>query len=445
MSTAGQLRRGGQAAVLAGTFLSAALFGGLGAPVARAGPRRPQVALVAVKGPITPPLADFIHGALDRAAREHLDAVLLTVDTPGGLLASARRIVEDLLNAPLPVIAYVAPSGASAASAGTFIVEAANIAAMAPGTTIGAAHPVEIGGELKGAIATKMENFTASLAKSIARARGRNEQWIEKAVRKSAAIDEQQALNLRVIDLVAPDQAALLTLVSGRVVKVGTRPVRLALGGAAVVPYRMSVAERFLDALANPDLVYLLMAAGVLGLYFELAHPGVFLPGVVGATCLLLALASFEVLPVSLAGALLVILGLVLIGSEAFVTSYGVLGLGGVVAFSLGSLILIDRSESDLGVSWSLVWPMASAMAALVVSVAYVAFGVRRRPARTGREGLVGQLAEVHATIAPDRPGWVLVHGERWRARCGEFVEPGEQVRVIGVTGLELEVRPERA
>ena len=248
---------------------------------------------------------------------------------------------------------YVAPSGASAASAGTFITEAANIAAMAPGTTIGAAHPVEEGGaDIKGVMGEKIENFAVSFARTIAEQRGRNQDWIEEAVRHSAAIGEREALAKHVIDIIAPDLRSLLTKASGRKVTVGGgRTVTLDVADATVRRARMTLGQHFLNTLADPNIVYLLLMGGLVGLYFEFAHPGVFLPGVAGAICLLLALTSFQVLPVNISGLLLIFLGVAMLIAEAFVTSYGILGLGGVAAFVIGSLFLIDTSKTNLAVS----------------------------------------------------------------------------------------------
>src|SRR5579864_8551706 len=316
-----------------------------------------HVDLIAIDGPINPAAADFIDDSIKRASTDGADALVIELDTPGGLLTSSQQIVKSLLNAAVPVIVYVAPAGSSAASAGTFITEAANIAAMAPGTTIGAAHPVEMtGGNVEGALGTKIENYTASFARTIAQQRGRNEQWMEDAVRKSSSIDQRQALKLHVIDIVASDLSDLLAQASNREVTVaGGRKVKLQVAGAEVRTFEMRFGERVLNRLADPNLMYLLLIAGLLGIYFEFAHPGVYLPGVAGAICLLLALASFQVIPINLTGLLLILLGVGLLTTEAFVTSYGVLGMGGVIAFLLGSLFLVDASETDLRISLSII------------------------------------------------------------------------------------------
>jgi membrane-bound serine protease (ClpP class) len=315
---------------------------------------------------------------------------------------------------------------------------------MAPGTTIGAAHPVGEGGsEIKGVIGKKIENFTASFAGSIARERGRNQQWVELAVRESAAISEEEALKRHVIDIVAPDLRSLLVQAPGREVKVGGRMVKLALAGATIRRSRMTLGQGLLNILADPNLVYLLMLAGVVGIYFEFGHPGFYLPGVAGAICLLLALASFEVLPINLTGFLLLMLGIGLLISEVFVTSYGVLGIGGVIAFVMGSLFLIDSTQTDLEVNRGMIAGAAIAMSAIILGLGWVVLRERHRPPITGREGMVGEVGEVREAIAPGKPGRVFVHGEHWRAVSNETLEVGARARVVAVRGLEIEVRRE--
>ncbi|MGH8012672.1 MAG: NfeD family protein, partial [Candidatus Binataceae bacterium] len=344
------------------------------------------------------------------------------------------------------VIVYVAPSGATAASAGTFVTEAANIAAMAPGTTIGAAHPVGSGGAaIKGPEGKKIENFAASFIRSIAHQRGRNEQWVEQAVRQSAAITETEALKLHVIDIIAPNLRTLLRQASGRVVTVADgRRIRLELGDARVRHIRMSLGARVLNQLADPNLMYLLFLAGIAGIYFEFAHPGVFLPGVAGAICLLLALTSFQVLPINLSGLLLVLLGIAMLIAELFVTSYGILALGGLASFVLGSFLLIDTAGTNLQISRAIIAGSAIGMAVLILGLGYLAFERRGHPT-TGSEGLIGKIGEVREPIAPGAPGRVFVHGENWRAVSGETLDPGTRARVIAVKGLQVEVRRESA
>jgi membrane-bound serine protease (ClpP class) len=399
------------------------------------------VVVIDIDASINPAAADFIEESIDAAERRSARALVIELDTPGGLLSTMRRIVKDLMSSPVPVIVYVAPSGASAASAGTFVTIAANIAAMAPGTTIGAAHPIEMGGpQAKGVEATKMENFAVSLARTIAEQRGRNQAWVEKAVRQSASIGDREALQLHVIDLVAQDLPDLLRQASGRQVTLGERRLTLNLAGAPIQRREMTLKEQVIDKLSDPNIVYLLMMAGLVGLYFEFAHPGVYAPGVIGIICLLLALMSFQILPINNTGLLLLLLGVGLLTAEAITPSHGILGIGGVVSFVLGSLFLIDTSQTNLVISRGAI---AGVTIALILGMAGLAWAVaeRRRPALTGREGLIGEVGEIRQPVKPGSAGWIFIHGEMWRATSDQALEIGATARVKAVKGMELEVQ----
>ena len=406
--------------------------------------QHPMVEVIDLDGVINPAAADFINDAIGRAVTNGASALVIELDTPGGLLTSARTIVKALLNAPVPIIVYVAPAGASAVSAGTFVTEAANIAAMAPGTTIGAAHPVDVnGGDVQGEMGTKVENFTASWAKAIAEQRGRNQDWAEQAVRNSVSISSSEALKLHVIDIIAPDLSSLLRQASGRTVTVaGGRAIKLELADAEIERIEMRFGESVLNRLADPNLMYLLMIAGIIGIYLEFAHPGAYLPGVAGGICLLLALASFQVIPINLAGLALILFGAVMILTELFITSYGVLGLGGMFAFILGSLFLVDTSETNLAVNRGLIAGAGVAFGAIVLAIGYVVVRERRERPTTGSEGLIGEIGVIRMPITPGVPGRIFVHGETWRARSGEPMDAGTQARVMAVRGLEVEVEP---
>jgi len=398
--------------------------------------------LIKIDGSINPAVAHYIEDSIASAQMGGARALIIELDTPGGLMTSAERIIKDLFAAPIPVIVYIAPTGASAASAGTFMTEAASLAAMAPGTNIGAAHPVtESGGDVKGELGTKIENYAAMLARNTARQRGRNEDWAEKAVRKSVMIGDREALEAKVIDLVAINLPDLLKQADGRTVDVGDQKVTLHLKDAVVRQRSMTFGQKVFDTLADPNIVYLLMIAGMLGLYFEFAHPGVYFPGVVGAICLLVALASFQVLPVTLSGLLLMLLGVGMLISEAFVTSYGVMGIGGVIALMIGSLLLIDTSKTDVAVQHSIVYGAAGSLSAIILLISYFVAHEHGRIPTTGREGLIGELAEVRESIAPDAPGKVFVHGEIWRAISPEDLPAGAHARITAVSGLVLTVR----
>jgi len=347
------------------------------------------------------------------------------------------------LGAPLPVIVYIAPSGAGAASAGVFVTMAANLAAMAPGTNIGAAHPVGGQGEtIGGDMREKVENFAASLSKTIAHERGRNVEWAEKAVRESVSITEQEALKLHVVDLVATNLDDLLRQADGREVKVEGTAVRLELAGAEVVRKDMRLKQKFLNILANPNVAYLLMMAGVLGLYVEFTHPGVFFPGIAGGICLLLGLTALQVLPINYSGLALIGLGLALLISELFLPSFGILGVGGIVAFVLGSLLLFDTAESDLTIDRHIVYAAAATFAGFTFLVSYLVVRSQRGKPALGREGLIGEIGEVRRRIASDTPGGkVFVHGEYWNAISDESIDVGEPAQVVGVHGMRVTVR----
>ncbi len=398
--------------------------------------------LIRIDGGINPAVADFIHESIRAAHRAEAAALLIELDTPGGLLESTKDIVKDLLGAPLPVIVYVAPSGAGAASAGVFVTMAANIAAMAPGTNIGAAHPVGGGGEdIGGDMRTKVENFVASMSKSIAQERGRNVEWAEKAVRESVSITEQEALALNVIDLIATSREDLLRQIHGREVRVQQRPVKLQVANATFVEREMRLKQKVINVLANPNLAYLLMMAGILGLYVEFTHPGLFFPGVAGAICLLLGFAALQVLPINYSGLALILLGLALLIAELFLPSFGTLGVGGIIAFVLGSLLLFDTAESDLTLDPSIVYAAAGTLAAFTFLVGVLVMRSQRRKAFLGQEGMIGEVGEVREPIEPGKPGRVLVRGEYWTALADEPLGVGTAVEVTDVQGLRLRVR----
>jgi len=402
----------------------------------------PLVHLIVVDAGINPATADFIHESIARAERNGAKALVIELDTPGGLLESTKSIVKDLLGAPIPVIVYVAPSGAGAASAGVFITMAANIAAMAPGTNIGAAHPVGGQGEnITGDMREKVENFAASLSKTIAQERGRNVEWAEKAVRESVSITEQEALQLHVVDFIAPSLEDLLRQASGRSVAVAGRQVTLDLAGAEVVRHDMRLKQKILNILANPNVAYLLMMAGILGLYVEFTHPGVFFPGVAGAVCLLLGMTAMQVLPINYSGLALIILGVVLLISELFVPSFGILGIGGIVGLVLGSLLLFDTPDSNLAVDPGIIYAAAATFGAFTILVSYLVVRSQRRRPSLGSEGLVGEIGEVRQRIDDSNGGKIFVNGEYWNAVSEEIIEVGERAEVLNVNGMHVTVR----
>jgi len=418
---------------------------------ARADEGEATLARIVIDGSINPAVADFVRESIARAAREQAPALVIQLDTPGGLLPSTRAIVKDILAAPVPVVVYVAPSGAGAGSAGVFITLAAHVAAMAPGTNIGAAHPVGGGGEdIKGTLGEKVESFTASFGEAIARQRGRNVEWAAKAVRENVSIAAEEAAKQHVVDFVARDLGDVITQAEGREVEVAGERRRLRLVGRVRGPdghvrartYRMSLGQRVLNVIADPNIAYLLMMAGLLGLYVEFTHPGASFPGVAGAICLLLALTALHVLPLNTSGLMLVLLGVGLLIAEAFLPTFGLLGVGGIVAFVMGSLFLFDTADTGVAVDPSLVFGVGGAVGGIMLLVGTLVVRSQRARRRHGVEGMVGQIAVVHERLAP--VGRVVVGGEYWSAECPEPVDVGERVEITGVDGLVLRVRHAR-
>ncbi|MGN6735645.1 MAG: NfeD family protein [Candidatus Binatia bacterium] len=400
----------------------------------------PHVDLISIDGTINPAVDDFIRESIGRAKAGGAKALIIELDTPGGLLNSTRTIVKEMLGAEVPLIVYVAPSGAGAGSAGVFITMAAHIAAMAPGTKIGAAHPVAgAGQEVKGVMGEKIENFTASFSESIAQKRGRNTEWAIQAVRKSVAITEKEALKKNVIDIVARDVDDLLRQANGRKVDINGKDVVLSVKDARVVRHEMSLKQRVLNTIADPNIAYILMMAGFLGLYMEFAHPGVFFPGIAGAICLLLAFASIQVLPINYTGLALILLGVGLLVGEAFFPNFGVLGIGGIVSLALGSLLLFYTPSSVFGVDRSIVFTAVGTVGSFVLAISYLVFRSQKATPAVGKEGLIGQIGEVRGKLAPS--GRIFVHGENWSAQADGPIDVGEKVRVVGYDGMQLKVR----
>jgi membrane-bound serine protease (ClpP class) len=333
----------------------------------------------------------------------------------------------------------VAPAGATATSAGVFVTMAAHIAAMAPGTNIGAAHPVGAGGqEVKGVMGEKIENFTASFSESIAQQRGRNTEWAIQAVRKSVSITEKEALKKNVIDIVARDVDDLLKQAHGRSVDLDGKKQTLELRDVRIVRHDMSIKQKVINTIADPNIAYLLMMAGILGLYMEFSHPGVIFPGVAGAICLLLAFASLQLLPINHTGLALMLLGVGLLVGEAFFPSFGVLGIGGMVSLALGSLLLFDTETSDYGVDKSIVFTAVGTIGTFVLAVSYLVFRTQKSKPTMGLEGLIGEIGEARGHLAPN--GQIFVHGEYWNAQADGDIGVGEKVKVTGYDGLRLKV-----
>jgi len=402
---------------------------------------------IIIDASINPAVGDFIHENIDQSAQEGALALIIQLDTPGGLLNSTKSIVKDMLGAPLPVLLYVSPSGAGAGSAGVFITMAGHIAAMAPGTTIGAAHPVASGGQnIEGDMREKIENFTVSFIESIAQRRGRNVEWAEKAVRESVSITEVEALEKNVVDFVATDVHDLLNQSSGRSVEVGSEkitldfsPAQLSEGRFNIVTVEMRLKHKVLNILADPNIAYLLMMAGMLGLYLEFSNPGLLLPGLAGGICLILALTAFQVLPINYTGLVLIGLGMALLIAEMFLPSFGILGVSGIAAFVLGSLFLFDTPDAELAVDRGIIFAASLAVGTFMFIVGSLAVRAWRRPVASGLEGLQGEIGEVRTPLTPQ--GKVWVHGEYWTAQSDEEIEVGQKVQIVEVDHMILRVR----
>jgi membrane-bound serine protease (ClpP class) len=395
---------------------------------------------VPLEGAIGPASADFVGRAIKRAAKEKAELVVIRMDTPGGLDTSMRELIKDILASPVPVATFVAPSGARAASAGTFILYASHVAAMAPGTNVGAASPVAIGGvspqkdDKKGkssedTMMRKVTNDAVAYIRGLAEMRKRNADWAERAVREGVSLSAQQALKLKVIDHLAADLPELLK--------------KLGKEGSPVVQVEVDWRTRLLGVITNPSIAYLLILVGIYALIFEFMNPGLLLPGVVGAICLLLALYAFHLLPVNYAGLALIVVGIGFMVAEAFLPAFGSLGIGGLIAFVIGSVILIDDTNlPGFEIPYALIAGLAVASAAFLFFVVGMAVRNRKRPVVSGREYLIGAAAEALEDF--DAEGWARVQGETWRVRSKAPVRRGERLKVRSIEGLVLNVEADR-
>lgn len=410
-----------------------------------------HVNVATVDGSINPAVGDYLMKAIEQSEQDGAEALLLLLDTPGGLVSTTKDIIQAMLNAKVPVIVYVSPHGAWAGSAGTFITLAGHVAAMAPGTTIGAAHPVSIGGGGGGGdddeegkrdyAAEKAEKFMTAFIESIAKRRDRNVEWAVKAVRDSEAISQDEALELGVIDLVSDSQAELFEAIQGREVEVVGETRVLDVVGAQLVELEMSAIGRFLNVLASPDIATLLILAGLLGLYVEFTQPGAIVPGAVGLVCLVLGFVSLQIIPFSWLGLFFMIAGMGLFLLEIFVASYGLLFAAGVACLLFGGSMLFDMPEvSDLNVSfWSVLVPAVGTLAAFAAIVVYAVARGMLRPQVAGTYELIGLVGRADSALDPD--GSVFVRGEYWNASAEGNVAAGEAVEVTGVEGMRLRVR----
>ena len=402
--------------------------------------RKPVYHAITVAATISPPIATYVLQRIEEASKEGAEGLIILLDTPGGLDLAMRDIAKGILNAPLPVIVYVSPSGARAASAGVIVTIAAHIAAMAPGTNIGAAHPVGIGigGGMDKTMKEKVENDAVAYVVGIAKKRGRNEEWVEKAVRKSVSITAEEALRLQVIDFVAADLNRLLEQIDGREVSLEKGRKVLKAKGALVREKKMGIRQGVLAALSDPNIAYILFLLGLAGLYFEFAHPGVILPGVVGGISLILAFFAMQTLPVNYAGVLLILFAIVLFIAEVKVMSHGILTVGGIVSLVLGSLLLFDSPDPALQVSLRVMIPALAVVSVFFTGVIALVVKAQMRKRHTGREGMMGAVGEAVTDI--HEKGKVFVHGEYWNAWSEKFVEKGKRIQVVAVEALRIKV-----
>ena len=418
----------------------------------------PVVAYAELTGSVDPGSGHFLIEAIKDAQDKGVEALLVRIDTPGGLLSTTRDVVQAELSAKVPIIFWVGPPGARAGSAGVFLTMAAHLAAMAPSSNIGAAHPVGIGlpsskkddkPSEEDTMFKKVENDTAAFVKGIAERRSRNVEWAEKAVRESESITASKALELKVIDLIAEDVPELLRKIDGRKVDLGGGERRvLHTASAELRSVSWSVRDKVLHGLANPEIAYLIAMLGVIGILLELFHPGTIVPGVVGGICVVIAAIAFQMVPVNIGAVLLIVLGVGFFVAEMYVGGHGGFVAAGAVCVVLGSLLLVGHvdktfyADSDFGVSWRVVAPVGVALVLIAGTLAWKLSQSTRQPINTGSEALLGAVGEVREPVDPSSGGTVLVQGELWKASSGQPIPAGARARVVAVRGLTLEVAP---
>ncbi len=406
-------------------------------PQAQSQPDKPLVFLLEVDGTINPALADYIVKGIETAEKRNAAAVIIRMDTPGGMVTTTKTIIKEMINAKLPVAVYVAPSGSSASSAGALITVCADVAAMAPGTNIGAAHPVGGGGqEIDSAMSEKIINDLTAYIRGIVTRKARNADWAEKAIRESVSITSKEALNLKVIDLVAESIPDLLNQMDGMKVSKENREYTLKTAGASVERVVPGLRFKILDAVANPNVAYILMMIGGVGIMMELYNPGLIFPGVAGGICLLLSFFALQVLPVNYVGILLILLSVVLFILELKVQSFGMLSVGAIISLTLGSVMLFETGELAMRVSWAVIIPTVAAVSSFFIFALGLVVKAWMGKPRTGKQGLLGEHGVALTDI--DREGKISLHGEYWNAHSDAFIPKGARVRVLRVDDLSV-------
>ena len=401
------------------------------------------IIVVKIEGAINPVVAEFVANEIRSANTSSEELIVIRMDTPGGLDTSMRKIIKAIQSSKVPVASFVSPGGSRAASAGTFITIASHIAAMEPGTNIGAAHPVNLMGGGTGGQAKVMEdkvvNDASAYIRSLAEKRGRNTHWAELSVRKSVSVSAEEAKRLNVIDLVAANLDSLVLALDKREVKLGGSIITLNTAEKNIIFKEMNSRQRILDIIASPNVAYVLMMLGLVGLYFELSNPGLILPGVVGSVSLVLALYAMQTLPINYAGLLLIILGVVLLIAEVNVMSYGLLAMSGAISIFLGSIMLIESDDPAMQISKMILYPTLGMTFLFSIGSIYLAKKAHQLVTTTGMEGLLGEIGVVKETLNPE--GRVLIHGEMWKAESDTVISVGEKVSVEVVKGLKIQVR----